>query len=288
MNSPLPSPKLVLIALLCALAADFCPAQTGEQAGEENTTLIALGQEFDGAYERINQPVVQLNASFAGALERLFESESAAGNLDNALAVKAEMEAFGDGSVFDPKAFDDRATDFDALENFRNTYRTERERLRGLGKGQREELLKHFQARLLDVERQFTQSGDLEAAVAARNARESLESDPRFAETDPIEGSAAAPSDPEFDGTFWEFRNRSGRLGELEFLAGGTIRSKEYPESSWLRVNEDTIRFQYGKDEAAGVAGGHVTFRFQGTDRTRMSGRQSELGTTRYLHKIDK
>lgn len=182
MNPPLPAQQLVLIGVLCALTVDFSPAQTEEKAGEERISLIALDQEFEAAYERINQPVAQLNASFAAALERLFESESAAGNLDNALAVKAEMEAFGDGSVFDPKAFDDRVTDFEALENFRTTYRAERERLRGLGKGQREELLKSFQARLLGIERHFTESGDLEAAVWARNARESLESDSRFAD----------------------------------------------------------------------------------------------------------
>jgi hypothetical protein len=102
----------------------------------------------------------------------------------------------------------------------------------------------------------------------------------------PIKSSDA--SDHEFDGTTWEFLNKSGRLGLLEFLAGGKVKSKEYPNSSWQRVDKDTIRFQYEKNQASGIAGGHVIFRFQDANRSKMSGIQSELGTIRYLHKVAK
>jgi hypothetical protein len=97
----------------------------------------------------------------------------------------------------------------------------------------------------------------------------------------------ANSGDPEFDGTFWEFRNKS-HLGNLEFLPGGKIRSSEYPGSTWTRIDQNTIRFEYASDKKAGIAGGHVTFKFSNANRTMMSGVQSELGTPRYLHKITK
>jgi len=124
----------------------------------------------------------------------------------------------------------------------------------------------------------YTQLGDLDSAVNIVGLIEhysGIASDTR-------------PPDAEFDGTSWAFHNRSGRLGVLHFLAGGKIESKEYPNSSWIRIDEDTIRFQYHTDESSSIAGGHVTFRFQDAERSKMSGKQSELGTPRYLHKITK
>jgi hypothetical protein len=94
------------------------------------------------------------------------------------------------------------------------------------------------------------------------------------------------PSDPEFDNTTWEFRNKSKQLGILDLLPGGKVKSKNYPNSTWKRVDKDTIRFEYESDKSADVIGGHVTFRFQGANRSTMSGVQSEAGTPRYLHKI--
>jgi hypothetical protein len=122
----------------------------------------------------------------------------------------------------------------------------------------------------------YTKLGDLDSAnrIVALIAKH------------PIKSSDS--SDPEFDGTTWEFLNKSGRLGLLEFEAGGKVKSKEYPDSSWQRMDKDTIRFQYEKNQSSGVAGGHVIFRFQDTNRSKMSGTQSELGTIRFLQKVAK
>ena len=103
----------------------------------------------------------------------------------------------------------------------------------------------------------------------------------------PVAAGSSRRPDPEFDGTKWAFRNKSGLLGELEFLPGGRIRSKEYKNSTWTRIDKDTIRFDYEKNEAKNIAGGHVVFSFQDSTRTKMSGLQSVLGTPRYLIKAE-
>lgn len=103
----------------------------------------------------------------------------------------------------------------------------------------------------------------------------------------PLAPGISMGPDPEFDGTKWAFHNKSGLLGELEFLTGGRIRSKEYKNSTWTRIDKDTIRFEFEKDEAKDIAGGHVVFSFQDSTRTKMSGLQSKLGTPRYLIKAE-
>jgi hypothetical protein len=135
-----------------------------------------------------------------------------------------------------------------------------------------------FVRELEKMKLKYTKLGDLESAnkivdLIARHA---------------IKVVDGTPADPEFEGTKWEFHNKSGRLGFLEFQAGGKVKSKEYPNSSWQRVDKDTIRFQYEKNESAGIAGGHVTFRFQDANRSKMSGTQSEIGTPRYLYKVSR
>ena len=93
--------------------------------------------------------------------------------------------------------------------------------------------------------------------------------------------------DTEFDNTSWAFHNKAGRLGELVLLAGGKIKSDQYPKSGWHRIDKDTIRFQYDRDDKSPDAG-HVIFRFQGAARDQMSGIQSGLRTPRYLYKLTK
>jgi hypothetical protein len=93
--------------------------------------------------------------------------------------------------------------------------------------------------------------------------------------------------DPEFDGTSWGFHNKAGRLGELVLLGGGKIKSDQYPNSGWQRLDKDTIRFQYDRDDKSPDPG-HVVFRLQDAARTQMKGIQSGLGTPRYLYKLTK
>ena len=128
---------------------------------------------------------------------------------------------------------------------------------------------KSFVRELEKLKIKYTKLADLEAAIAIDT----------LIKNSPVKDVAAVPSDPELDGTSWEFGNKSGRLGELKFLAGGKIESKDYPGSTWTRLDKDTIRFEYKASERPFHAGGHVTFKFHDSARTKMSGVQSELVT---------
>jgi hypothetical protein len=88
-------------------------------------------------------------------------------------------------------------------------------------------------------------------------------------------------ADTEFEGTTWAFHNKGGKLGEIELLAGGKIKSQQYPKASWKLIDKNTLRYQYGDEPDD-----HVLFRFQDDTRTRMQGNQSQLGTPRYLYKL--
>ena len=134
-----------------------------------------------------------------------------------------------------------------------------------------------FVNELEKLKTKYTKAGDLDSA----NAIVAL------IEKTPVKVLNAVPADPEFDGTSWAFHNKAGRLGELEFLAGGKIKSDKYPNSGWRRIDKNTIKFQYDRDDKSPEPG-HVVFRFQGAARDQMSGIQSGLGTPRYLYKLTK
>lgn len=134
-----------------------------------------------------------------------------------------------------------------------------------------------FVKELEKLKTKYTKAGDLDSA----NAIVAL------IEKTPVKLSDAVSADPQFDGTTWALHNKAGRLGELELLPGGKIKSDKYPNSGWRRIDKDTIRFQYDKDDKSPEPG-HVVFRFQGATRDQMSGIQSGLGTPRYLYKLNK
>lgn len=179
----------VVVAVLSA-AGGLVHSRCFAQTANANEPLTKLQQGFDNAYAAVERPIVQLNANYAKALQRLFKDESSASRLDNALQVKAEMDGFGDGSKFTPEVFSERSTENSALINLRRKYLQERERLRNLGRGPRGELFAKYQAALLSLEDQQTRSGQVEMALAVRKARQALDSDVRFAD-----GSGAVADD---------------------------------------------------------------------------------------------
>jgi hypothetical protein len=128
-----------------------------------------------------------------------------------------------------------------------------------------------FVGELEKLKIKYTKAGDLDAANAVV----------ALIQQTPIKVVDAAPADAEFEGTTWAFHNKGGKLGEIELLAGGKIKSQQYPKASWKRIDKDTLRYQYGDEPDD-----HVLFRFQDDTRTRMQGNQSKLGTPRYLYKL--
>ncbi len=145
-------------------------------------TFADLQVRFDEAAARVNQPITQLNISYTEALKRLLASETAAGNLDGALLVKAEIEKFADGIDFSPKSFTSKHSEHPTIRGMQITYLAERERLWNLSKRSREELLKNYRTTLTSLEQEHTKRENFDAALAVRKAREALNQDPRFHE----------------------------------------------------------------------------------------------------------
>jgi len=188
-------PSLALVGAACLLGTTLGSAQVADSAADPrgtNLSLRELSKGFEEAIERIRLPLAQLDSSYVNALDRLLQSETASGNPNQTVAVKAELNEFQSGTRFDPRRFDARSTDFAPLERLRATYRTERRRLQKSLRKELEILAQSYAARLAEIERSLTRAGDIEAAILVRNARTSMEDDPRLAADSP-ESEGLAP-----------------------------------------------------------------------------------------------
>lgn len=150
------------------------------QEPAEFPALTDLQGKFDEALAKLEQPTADLNASFTQALKRLMESETAKGQLDGALEVQKEIEAFAEGATFTSRSFIERETKHEALALLRSKYLSERDRLWKSGAKGRDDLLKSYEKALLALEQEQTRQNRLDLALLARKARESMTDDPRF------------------------------------------------------------------------------------------------------------
>lgn len=213
------------------------PARSQEAAAIQ--PFLDLEARFEDALAKVDEPVAKLNSSYGDALNRLLTSETAAGKLEAALQVKAEIEGFGDGSDFNAAAFEKRGTEHPAVAGMRTKYLAERQRLRGAGKRSRTELVKNYQTALVALEQEQTRLGNLDAALAARNARAALDQDPRFQDDPAGPGAfrgrvhvvAKGEVELRYNGTRLSFRNLSkdrnkyvdGTSEVVEFQPGGIL-----------------------------------------------------------------
>lgn len=219
---------------------------SSDAKGEDNApSLLEITKQFDLAYERLNEPLTRLNASYLVALQRLLQQESEAGNLDNALAVRTEIELFGNGDDETLANFNSRPSQVGALEKLRATYRTERIRMRNESKVAREQLRSAYDEKLAALEQEMTRTTDLGRALNIRRARESLTSDRRFLADEDISPSPGLP----FKGSLHfvgkgtvEIRHNSARLsyrnlaGERDKYVIGIIRDIELKDGDILLV----------------------------------------------------
>ncbi len=219
------------------------------QEAPEDPELANLQASFEAAYARIHEPIANLNAAYARALDGMFKSESAAGHLDEALQVKAEIDGFGDGSEFDVERFGERATENRELSAMRRKYLAERERLRNLSRGSREKLLKDYQTALNSIQQARTRDGAVEVALAARNIREALDKDPRF-----VEGPEVPSGNRSFE-------------GRVHFVAKGDVEMQwNGSRLSFRNVSDDRDKYIDGTSVPQMMRAGDVlTFRMRAT-----------------------
>ena len=83
--------RLLIPALLLALP------EIAQLEAQEKPTLSSLKLEFDVKRAELRKPVEELQAKYEDQLNQLLEKVTSAGELEKALAVKAEIEGYKDG-----------------------------------------------------------------------------------------------------------------------------------------------------------------------------------------------
>ena len=166
---------LIALGTHLAFAQPFAAQTAAAPGGIDDNALARLEQSYQAALAKVDQPIAQLNVSYTQALQRLFDSEAAAGRLDSSLLVQAEQKAFGDGSGFDAAEFEKRTGEDRALEAIRRTYIGERSRLQGLSRDQRSALAKTYIGALQRLEQKHTVDKNLPLALNVRAKREAVE-----------------------------------------------------------------------------------------------------------------
>ena len=149
-------------------------------SSDSQTAAIPEAAELQAKYEEkvrldVLRPhelvVADLNAKFATALERAQETAQKAGNLDDAVVIKAEKEAALSGKYMPPQ--DDAKTPA-SLKTMRSTYRAALARLE-LDRDKKLRPLKDAYARSLEaLMLTMTKGGKLEEAMALKKLREGL------------------------------------------------------------------------------------------------------------------
>ncbi|MCB1078130.1 MAG: hypothetical protein KDM64_09920, partial [Verrucomicrobiae bacterium] len=148
---------------------------------DTNDRLATLRSGFDAALGRLDESYRTLDEAYHGALTRLLESETKAGELDHALAVKGEIEAFAANAVFDAATMEKRLSSFDALKRLQTTYLEQRRTVDRQMDPHRKDLASRFDEELSKLQTELTKAGRLEEAVAAKTAQAQFRVDPRFA-----------------------------------------------------------------------------------------------------------
>lgn len=180
---------LVSLVLVIAPAVPHSKTAFAQSSGDilselRNGFRLKRATEVDQPFETA---AASLKENFAGALEREFAKVTATGDLEAALAVKAELEALattpvGEEPVTPPTT--------ETLKKMRELYRGALEPLR---QGRDANLLRLARAFLPEVEKAeqaLTKSGDLDGALNVRAYRESL------AAEFPAPAQAAPPGTP--------------------------------------------------------------------------------------------
>lgn len=154
--------------------------------------LTSLTNRFEKAYSLTGADLEKLNTSFAAALKRSFDQQTKAGDLDGAVEVKKEIDAFGNGDAFTHDRFATRVSELVPLERLRETYVSQRQRLEVERVKKVQPLLKIYREQLEALEADLTRTGAVELALKARGTREALDKDGRFS-GDGIEDVGSKP-----------------------------------------------------------------------------------------------
>lgn len=253
------------------------------------TVLVGFGQtniesvdelkgKYEGAYDLVLQPIHDLNKHYRKALERLLEEESKAGHLEPAIEIKKELDGIGDGRAFSEENFKARKSSVPNLQRLRGTYLAQRETTWKNLADQRKNLLKKYVQTLIQFEKEQTKLQNFEAAIAAKEERESVtENNGGPVSNEGIfEGSIRfiVKGDIELwhNGERQTFRDESrdkeyivGETGPLQFKNGDLIQMKVSSSAGFRSL----IMFLYNEEKTKYLAFGREDYRIG--DREHMS-----------------
>ncbi len=182
--------------MLAALAISMSLAWFAAPASAANAGLVGVQEWFAGAVGPHLNPYVQLNESYRKALDRLLETQTQAANLDGAMQVRKEIEAFADGRDFDDAAFRKRAENSQpALRNLQATYAGEHAKITANARAPLLAALAGYEERLGQLQDELTRNSQLEEAQAVSRIREEIKRSPADAANTAL---AATESGSEF------------------------------------------------------------------------------------------
>ncbi|HEX8312601.1 MAG TPA: hypothetical protein VF614_14865 [Chthoniobacteraceae bacterium] len=161
--------------------------------GADPTELSTLRQQFEAQLAAIHQDVAQKSAvsqkTYLERLEALQRQLAASGDLDGALSIKQERDRITSGSALDPSK---RKALPAALQRELARYEQTLAPITQAQAAAERKARELYLAALARLQQQFTQSNELEKAVAVRGARERMEA----AAASSTPGIAATPPPP--------------------------------------------------------------------------------------------
>lgn len=173
-----------------ALAAISGLAQDG---GRTPVDLAGLKASFEGALAKLDERYVQLDQSYLQALARLLEAETQAANLEAAVMVKKEAEAFtASAGKFKEAVFRRNLSKYEPLNRLQTKYLEARSALTRELERPKSELVRRYDQELDKLQVGLTQAGNLPEALAVREERQRLIDAPPFGQPPPASFSGKA------------------------------------------------------------------------------------------------
>lgn len=169
-------PDRFLLLFVCTLLAPLDAPAQAPVAAEVDRRLALIDAELamafeDGVNKAFNEHVRSLDVKYFRAIERVLESATKAGKLEDALAIREEKDRFSEASGVPER---DAATDPAELTQLRATYRTQLGKLEADRRLAAAPLLAEHDAKLEAYQTLLTTEGKLDEALKVKNARENV------------------------------------------------------------------------------------------------------------------
>lgn len=214
----------------------------GQQAPEGEETLPQIQSWLVGAVSQQVAAFDTLNDNYKKALERLLEAQSAASNLNGAVRVRGEIEAFGDGKDFDEAVFRNRlGNDLPALKTLQTTYLNERTRITANLLAPLAAATREYDRRLNALQDRLTKALLIDDALLVSKLREELKQNPNAAVAKALREEAVNPQIAATAGDVMRGRGRPGLSGRIALVIKGDAEMFHNREKVEVeKVSDDT------------------------------------------------